>query len=102
MYVQELNGLQIADGSRHYLMRSEKGRVEFGILNGELCAYSWNCRGEGRVFLKELERYAEKHDLKLTVPTVLSHRLQKILEENGYSMKEVPYLNDVCELWSKD
>jgi hypothetical protein len=82
-------------------MRSEKGCVYFGITNGELCAYTWNCRGEGRLFLKELERYAEKHNLKLTVPTVLSYRLQRILEENGYSMNEVPYLDDICELWSK-
>lgn len=100
--MQEPNNSPEADGSRHYMMRSEKGRVDFGIMNGELCAYTWNCRGEGRLFLKELEKCAEERNLKLTVPTVLSYRLRRILEENGYSMKEVPYLDDICELWSKD
>ena len=25
-----------------------------------------------------------------------------ILIDNGYTMKEVPYMDDVCELWSKE
>lgn len=76
--------------------------VDFGVLDGELCAYLWGCPGEGRIFLKALEEYAGNNNLKLTVPTVLSDRLVKILSDNGYSPKEVPYLGDICEVWRKD
>jgi hypothetical protein len=91
-----------ADGSQHFSMLSEKGYVEFAILDGELSAYQWEAYGEGRLFLKELEQYASEHNLKLTIPTMLNPRLQTILEQNGYKMKEVPYFDDVCELWSKE
>jgi hypothetical protein len=57
---------------------------------------------EGRIFLKALEEHAIKEGLQLTIPTVLNPKLEKILIDNGYMMKEVPYLESVCELWSKD
>ena len=90
------------DGSYHYRMMSDKRYVDFAISDGELSAYIWQVEGQELEFLKELEHYAENHNLKLTIPNVLSLRLQKILEDNGYSMKEVPYMGDVIELWSKD
>ena len=76
-----------ADGSQHFRMMSEKRHVDFAILDGELCAHTWQAEGEGRSFLKELEQYASSHNLKLTIPTVLNPRLQTILEQNGYTMK---------------
>jgi len=82
-------------------MSSGNGYVDFSILDGEICAHTWNCPGEGRKFLRKLERYAEDLKLKLTIPTVLSPKLRKILADNGYSIKYVPYMNDVYELWEK-
>jgi len=102
MEVKEFTDIPIADNSRHYRMSSGNHYVDFGVLDGELCAYLWGCPREGRMFLKALEEYAKRENLKLTVPTVLSPRLERILMDNGYSMKEVPYLGDICEVWSKD
>ena len=90
------------DNSKHFRIFKGKHYVDFGILDGEISAYIWGCPHEGRIFLKALEQYAKKNNLKLTIPTVLSPRLEHILEDNGYTKKEVPYLGDICELWSKD
>ncbi len=84
-----------------YRMSSGNGYVDFSILDGEICAHTWHCPGEGRKFLRKLEMYAEGLKLKLTIPTVLSPKLRKILADNGYSIKYVPYMNDVYELWEK-
>lgn len=101
--IQPLKDMPIGDNSLHYRMSSsDGGHVDFGVLDGELCAYTWMCPKEGRAFLKTLETYSNKRKLKLTIPTVLNGALEKILRDNGYTMKEVPYMDDVCELWSKD
>lgn len=103
MRIIKLKDLPSDGGSKQYRMSSHiNGHVDFAILDGELCAHTWNCPTEGREFLKELEEHAKKNNLKLTIPTVLSSKLQYILECNGYIMKEVPYMGDICELWSKD
>ncbi len=92
------------DGSKHFRMflPGEKYQyIDFAILETELCAYLWECEGNGRFFLAELERYADNHGYQLTIPTVLSKRLVRILESNGYTMKGLPSNGDICELWSK-
>jgi len=101
MEIKEFTDILIADNSRHYRMFSGNHYVDFGVLDGELCAYLWGCPREGRVFLKALEEYAERKGLKLTVPTVLSVKLAKILTDNGYKPKEELYFGDICEVWSK-
>jgi len=82
-------------------MSSDNGYVDFSILSDEICAHTWHCPGEGRTFLRELEKYADDLKLKLTISTVLSPKLRKILIDNGYSIKYVPYMDDVYELWEK-
>lgn len=93
--------LPIGDHSLHYRMFKNKSYVDFGILDGEMATYMWECPTEGKVFLKELEKHAKKNNLKLVIPTVLNPKLEMILKKTGYTMKEVPYLDDICELWSK-
>lgn len=91
------------NGSAHFRMQSNTGGyVAFGIMNGEMSAYEWNCPFQGRKFLKRLENYAIENNLRLTIPTVLNPKLRNILMDNGYTTKEVPYMDDVVELWSKD
>lgn len=73
------------DDSRHYRMISEKGYVQFSICENKMYAYYWVCPGEGRIFLKELEKYA--HDNKLVliiINNVTNPALEKILKDNYY------------------
>lgn len=100
--IKPLTDMPIGDGSLHYRISKGENFVDFGIMDGEMAAYMWECPMEGRVFLKALEEQAQIRKLKLTIPTILNPRLEKILRDNGYTMKEVPYMDDVCELWSKD
>jgi len=100
--IKPLTDFDIKDGSLHYRIKKGNNYVDFGILCAEMSAYTWECPGEGRIFLKVLEEHAVKKGLKLTIPTVLNPKLEKILEDNGYTMKKEPYLEDVYELWSKD
>ena len=100
--IKPLIDLPVGDGSLHFRISKGENYVDFGILDGEMAAYMWECPGEGRIFLKALEEEAQKRKLKLTIPTVLNPKLEKILVDNGYTMKEVPYMDDMCELWSKD
>jgi len=100
--IKPLTDLRISDGSLHYRMSKGESFVDFGVMNGEMAAYNWDRPGEGRIFLKALEDYAKEKKLKLVVPTVLNKKLEAILIDNGYTMKEVPYMDDVCELWSKE
>lgn len=100
--IKPLTNITIGDGSLHYRISRGENFVDFGVMDGEMAAYMWECPGEGRVFLKALEEQAQVRKLKLTIPTILNPKLEKILVDNGYTMKEVPYMDDVCELWSKD
>lgn len=99
--IKPLVDLPIGDGSLHYRLSKGESRVDFSVLDDEMSAYMWYCPGEGRLFLKALEEQAQIRKLKLTIPTILNPKLEKILVDNGYTMKEVPYMDDVCELWSK-
>lgn len=100
--ITELTDLPISDDSIHYRMTSERGgHVDFSIVDGEMCAYGWECPGDGRVFLAELEKHAAENKLRLTIPTVLNPALEKILRDNGYTMGKVPCQDDMCELWRK-
>lgn len=100
--ITPLRDLLSGDNSIQYRMSAKDNYVDFATLGDELCAHTWQCPGQGREFLKALEEYAKNVQLKLTIPTVLNIKLEYILRDNGYTMKEVPYMNDVCELWSKD
>ena len=100
--IKPLTNLPIRDRSLHYRMSKDECFVDFGVINGEMAAYMWECPGKGREFLTALEIYSKDAKLKLTIPTVLNIRLEKILRDNGYTMKEVPYMDDVFKLWSKD
>ncbi len=102
--IRTLKDLPIADASLQYRMESENGCVDFAILDGELCAHTWECPKEGREFLKSLEEYAKKKGLKLTIPTVLNPALAHILKTSGYKteMVWVDCRDDFCELWSKE
>ncbi len=91
------------NGSAHFRMQSSTGGyVAFGVINGEMSAYEWNCPLQGRKFLKRLENYAKTNNLRLTIPKVSNPKLKKILIDNEYTIKEVPYIDDTCELWSKE
>ncbi len=103
LHIKELN-YKNADGSKHrrmFLPGEKYQYVDFAILEQEMCAYMWDCEGNGAFFLSELERYASNRGYQLTIPTVLNKRLVTILEGSGYTMKEVPNNGDICELWSK-
>lgn len=85
MIIEEIKNIDIVDGSIHYNMISETGGcVHFAILGEEMCACDWSCPGEGRRFLKELEKYAEKYGLSLTISNVINPRLETILRKAGY------------------
>ena len=99
MKIIELKNLQTSMSQCR--MSSDNGYVDFSILSDEICAHTWHCPGEGRTFLRELEKYADDLKLKLTISTVLNQKLRKILIDNGYSIKYVPYMDDVYELWEK-
>jgi hypothetical protein len=99
--IKPLTDMPIGDNSLHYRISKGDNFVDFGVFDSEMAAYMWECPGEGRVFLKALEKHAQKNKLKLTIPTILNPKLEVILRENGYTMKEVPYMDDVCELWAK-
>lgn len=101
MKITELKNLPIGNNVSQCRMSSDNGYVDFSILSDEICAHTWHCPGEGRIFLLELEKYADELKLKLTISTVLNQKLRKILIDNGYSIKYVPYMNDVYELWEK-
>ena len=100
--INPLTDLPVSDGSLHYQISKGNNYVDFGVFNGGIAAYTWDCPGEGRIFLEALEEYATKEGLNLTIPTVLNPKLKSILKGNGYTMKEVPYLDGVYGLWSKD
>jgi len=101
MKITKLKNLPMEDSTPQYRMSSDSGYVDFSILNHEICAHTWHCPGEGRIFLLELEKYADDLKLKLTISTVLNQKLRKILIDSGYSIKYVPYMGDVYELWEK-
>ena len=82
-------------------MFSNSGYVDFSMQSNEICAHTWQCPGEGRIFLRELEKYADDLKFRLTVSTVLNPKLRKILIDSGYSLKYVPYMDNVYELWEK-
>lgn len=63
------------DNSRHYRMISEKGYVQFSVYENK----------EGRIFLKELEKYAYNNKLVvLVINRVTNPALEKILKDNYY------------------
>lgn len=102
--IRSLNDLPIGDASLQYRIESETGYVDFAILDGELCAHTWQCPKEGRRFLQALEKHAAKNQLKLTIPTVLNPALAHILKTSNYKKSKVwdYYVSDWCELWSKE
>ncbi len=104
LQIRPLNDLPVGDASLQYRIESKTGYVDFAILDGELCAHTWQCPKEGRRFLKVLEEHAEKKGLKFTIPTVLNPKLMHILKTSGYKkgMVWVDYMDDFCELWSKE
>lgn len=101
MKIIKFKNLPMGDNVPQCRMWSDNGYVDFSILKDQICAHTWHCPGEGRIFLMKLEKYADYLKLKLTISTVLNPKLRKILEENGYSIRYVPYMDDVCELWEK-
>lgn len=62
------------------------GSVQFSISSDgkELYANVWDCYGEGKRFLKELENYVDMKGLKLIVPNVINPALENILRKAGY------------------
>lgn len=95
-----------ADDSEQYSMVSEQGVVDFSVLNGEMWIHNWTCPGEGRVFLKELEKYAKNKSLKLVIPNPLNPKLVHILSDNKYYSKEIDYeiepgIIEKIEIWQK-
>jgi len=101
MKITKFKNFPIGNNVPQCRISSGNGYVDFSILSDQICAHTWHCPGEVRIFLMELEKYADYLKLKLTIPTVLNHKLRNILMENGYSIKYVPYMDDVYELWEK-
>ncbi|KGK97631.1 hypothetical protein LI82_12685 [Methanococcoides methylutens] len=95
------------DKSKQYIIRSSTGNyVRFAILEEELCAHTWNCIGEGRQFLAELETHAANKGLNLTIPTGINPKLQTILTDNGYHTTTVEWFPrpdsfEAIDLWVK-
>jgi hypothetical protein len=105
MKIELINNIDIRDGSVHYNMISEKkGTVHFAILGKEMCANDWNCPEEGKVFLGELEKYADENGLLLTISNVINPKLETILRNVGYeeSYEELSYLDgDVIQIFKR-
>lgn len=112
MKIEEITDIDIRDGSRHFNMISEKGgRVHFAISakkdedgNIEMCACDWDAPKEGKVFLKELEKYADDNRLLLTISNVISPALENILRKADYeeSYKELSYLDgDTIQIFKR-
>lgn len=105
MRIEKITDINIVDGSEHYNMISEKGgTVHFATLGDELCACDWSCPGEGRRFLRELEKYADKKGLELTISNVISPALENILRKADYeeSYKEPSYLDgDTIQIFKR-
>ena len=96
------------DGSIHNVLKSDVGGiVEFADMADRICAHSWFCPGEGRLFLKKFEEMATNTGRKLEIPNVINTKLQKILEDNGYVKEQVPFapeasIDDLVDLWVKN
>ena len=112
MKIEELKDLDIRDKSRHFNMISEKGgRVHFAISakkdkdgKTEMCACDWNAPKEGKRFLAELEKYADKHGFLLTVSNVINPALETILRHAEYeeSYEELSYLDgDTIQIFKR-
>ena len=101
MKIVELKILPKKDSSHQRRMLSNNGYVDFSLLKDGVCAHTWHCPGEGRIFLRALEKYADEIGTKVIVPTVLNAKLRNILIENGYSKKYIRYMDDAIELWEK-
>lgn len=97
MKVEKIENRDIRDESEHFKMISDKGGyVEFStsldVLYSSnaihcritMCAYDWNCPGEGKIFLKELENYARDKRYRFIISNVVSGALEKILRDAGY------------------
>ena len=75
------------DGSRQFEAHSESGnKLDFAI-DDFLWLHSWHCPGEGKLFLDFFENFSVKYNLKIRVPTIVSQKLEKILEDRGYEKK---------------
>jgi hypothetical protein len=99
------------DGSTAITIKSQDGGIVFCSSNKstkEFCAHTWHCPGEGRLFLKALEKYTQKKNFKLIISTVLNPRLATILKDNNYTSKVIqidlaPFmLNEPLEIYTKD
>lgn len=101
--IRSLSDRQIADASIQYRIESVTGYVDFAILEGELCAHTWQCPKEGREFLQALENLAEKAGLRFVVPNVLNPALQHILITSGYLPTKAwdNYMKKECGVWAK-
>lgn len=101
--VRSLKDLPVADASLQFRIESATGYVDFATFKDELCAHTWQCPGEGRLFLKALEEHAKKLKLTLTIPNVLNPALKHILESSGYSPTAIydENFDQEIELWSK-
>lgn len=106
MKIEELKDIDIRDGSIHYNMISSSGKggkVHFAISEDgkEMCAIDFNCPGEGKIFLKELEKYADEHGLLLTISNVISGALEKILKDAGYIDFYIrdEFVDDTMQCW---
>lgn len=108
MQVEEIKNRDVRDGSIHFRMTSEMGGyVEFSISREErekeMYAYEWNCPNEGKIFLKELEKYSDNNGLKLIVNNVINVKLETILRQNGYKEYYVQVgEDDIIQCWSSD
>lgn len=107
MIVEEIKNRNITDNSEHFTMTSDKGgTVEFSISGNDnsMHAYEWHVPGEGRIFLKELERYASDKRLKLIVTNVINPKLETILrseEYNEYYIEVSDLDGDIIQCWSR-
>lgn len=87
MEIEKIKNRIVKDSSRQYKMTSEKGGfVEFAIDNESkiMFAHMWTCSGEGRRFLKELEKYAENNNLLLIINNVINPALEHIMKTSDY------------------
>lgn len=105
MIVREIKNIDIKDGSLHYNMISENGgKVHFAILGEEMCAIDFSCPGEGKIFLKELEKYADENNLKLYISNVINPKLETILKKAGYIDFYIrdEFVDDTIQCWKKE
>ncbi|RLG45348.1 MAG: hypothetical protein DRN81_02160 [Thermoproteota archaeon] len=97
------NGRGMDNSIQKVLVFDDGKELEFAEDSKELWLHTWHCEGHGREALAIMERYANKKNLNIIVPTVLNGKLMKILTDNNFKpeTRYEPIIRENLELMVK-